>query len=149
MWLESIVDESENGSYEIHFRETNILECDVEYLLSAMADDAIRGTSSNMLSARFHNSMADLIVKTVRRISGGSSSNMVGLTGGCFQNKRLTELTSDKLQKAGYNVFTINLNHHEGKVSEIDESKGKLKVLVNMFGRNTPVELDSLQIKKV
>jgi hydrogenase maturation protein HypF len=49
--------------------------------------------------------MADLIVKTVRRISGGSSSNMVGLTGGCFQNKRLTELTSDKLQKAGYNVL--------------------------------------------
>lgn len=37
----------------------------------------------------------------------------------------------------------------EGKVSEVDESKGKLKVLVNMFGRNTPVELDSLQIKKV
>jgi hydrogenase maturation protein HypF len=105
MWLESIVDESENGLYEIHFRETDILECDVEYLLSAMADDAIRGTSSNKLSARFHNSMADLIVKTVGRISGGSSSNMVGLTGGCFQNKRLTELTSDKLQKAGYNVL--------------------------------------------
>jgi transcriptional antiterminator NusG len=37
----------------------------------------------------------------------------------------------------------------EGKISEIDDSKGKLKVLVNMFGRNTPVELDSLQIKKI
>jgi len=37
----------------------------------------------------------------------------------------------------------------DGKVSEIDEEKGKVKVLVNMFGRDTPVELDSLQIKKV
>jgi transcriptional antiterminator NusG len=37
----------------------------------------------------------------------------------------------------------------EGKVSEIDEERGKLKVLVNMFGRDTPVELDSLQIKKI
>jgi len=37
----------------------------------------------------------------------------------------------------------------EGKVSEIDESKGKLKVLVNLFGRDTPVEVDSLQIKKI
>lgn len=37
----------------------------------------------------------------------------------------------------------------DGKVSEIDESKGKIKVLVNMFGRDTPVELDSLQIKKL
>ncbi len=37
----------------------------------------------------------------------------------------------------------------DGKVSEIDEEKGKIKVLVNMFGRNTPVELDSLQVKKI
>jgi len=37
----------------------------------------------------------------------------------------------------------------DGKVSEIDEERGKIKVLVNMFGRDTPVELDSLQIKKL
>jgi len=37
----------------------------------------------------------------------------------------------------------------EGKVSEIDQERGKIKVLVNMFGRDTPVELDSLQIKKI
>jgi len=37
----------------------------------------------------------------------------------------------------------------DGNVSEIDENKGKIKVLVSMFGRETPVELDSLQVKKV
>jgi transcriptional antiterminator NusG len=37
----------------------------------------------------------------------------------------------------------------DGKVSEIDQERGKIKVLVNMFGRDTPVELDSLQIKKL
>ncbi len=37
----------------------------------------------------------------------------------------------------------------DGKVSEIDDKRGKVKVLVNMFGRDTPVELDSLQIKKI
>ncbi len=37
----------------------------------------------------------------------------------------------------------------DGSISEIDQTKGKLKVLVNMFGRETPVELDSLQVKKV
>lgn len=36
----------------------------------------------------------------------------------------------------------------EGKVSEVDEQRGKVKVLVAMFGRETPVELDFLQIKK-
>jgi len=37
----------------------------------------------------------------------------------------------------------------DGAVNEIDAAKGKLKVLVNMFGRETPVELDSLQVKRV
>lgn len=37
----------------------------------------------------------------------------------------------------------------DGKISDIDKGKGKVKVLVNMFGRETPVELDFLQIKKV
>jgi transcriptional antiterminator NusG len=37
----------------------------------------------------------------------------------------------------------------EGKVSEVDEARGKVKVLVNMFGRETPVELDALQVKKI
>ncbi len=58
-------------------------------------------------------------------------------------------------------MHTINLALHdavlivdgpfkdlEGKVSEIDEERGKVKVLVNMFGRETPVELDFLQVKK-
>ena len=37
----------------------------------------------------------------------------------------------------------------EGKVTAVDEAKGKIKVSVSMFGRETPVELDFLQIKKI
>lgn len=37
----------------------------------------------------------------------------------------------------------------EGKVGEIDEERGKVKVMVSMFGRETPVELDFLQIRKM
>ena len=37
----------------------------------------------------------------------------------------------------------------EGKVNEVDDSRGKVKVLVSMFGRETPVELDFLQVKKI
>jgi len=36
-----------------------------------------------------------------------------------------------------------------GTINEIDEEKGKVKVLVSIFGRETPVELDLLQIAKV
>lgn len=36
-----------------------------------------------------------------------------------------------------------------GSISEIDEEKGRVKVLVSIFGRETPVELDFLQIAKM
>ncbi len=53
--------------------------------------------------------------------------------------------------KAGDPVKIVDgpFKDFDGKVSEIDEERGKIKVLVNMFGRDTPVELDSLQIKKL
>ncbi len=37
----------------------------------------------------------------------------------------------------------------EGKVAEVDSGRGKIKVMVSMFGRETPIELDSLQVKKI
>ena len=37
----------------------------------------------------------------------------------------------------------------DGKVGEVDEARGKVKVLVAMFGRETPVELDFLQVKRI
>jgi len=37
----------------------------------------------------------------------------------------------------------------EGAIAEIDSQKGKLKVMVSMFGRETPVELDALQVKQL
>lgn len=36
-----------------------------------------------------------------------------------------------------------------GTVNQIDEEKGKIKVLVSIFGRETPVELDFLQVSKL
>ena len=37
----------------------------------------------------------------------------------------------------------------DGRVAEVDEARGRVKVLVTMFGRETPVELDFLQVKKI
>jgi len=41
------------------------------------------------------------------------------------------------------------LKGFEGKIEEVDGDKGKVKVMVNMFGRETPVNLDFLQVKNV
>lgn len=37
----------------------------------------------------------------------------------------------------------------EGKIGEVDEERGKVRVLVPMFGRETPVELDFVQVKRI
>lgn len=47
------------------------------------------------------------------------------------------------------NIIDGPFKGFDGTINEIDAAKGKLKVLVSMFGRETPVELDSLQVKRV
>jgi transcriptional antiterminator NusG len=47
------------------------------------------------------------------------------------------------------NIIDGPFKGFDGSINDIDLQKGKLKVLVNMFGRETPVELDSLQVKRV
>jgi transcriptional antiterminator NusG len=47
------------------------------------------------------------------------------------------------------NIIDGPFKGFDGSINDIDVAKGKLKVLVNMFGRETPVELDSLQVKRV
>lgn len=47
------------------------------------------------------------------------------------------------------NIIDGPFKGFDGTINDIDLQKGKLKVLVSMFGRETPIELDSLQVKRV
>jgi len=55
----------------------------------------------------------------------------------------------DLLVDDGVRIVDGPFKNFEGKVSNVDETRGKVKVLVSMFGRETPVELDALQVKKL
>ena len=54
----------------------------------------------------------------------------------------------DLMQNDAVTIVDGPFKDLEGKVSEVDEERGKVKVLVAMFGRETPVELDFLQVKR-
>lgn len=60
--------------------------------------------------------------------------------------------TKHNIQVAVGDLITVlegPFKDFEGTVSEIDADRGKVKVLVNMFGRETPFELDFSQIRKM
>jgi transcription termination/antitermination protein NusG len=59
------------------------------------------------------------------------------------------EFKLDVLQGDPVSITDGPFKGQQGKVETIDEQRGKVKVLVSMFGRETPVELDFLQVKKV
>lgn len=68
-----------------------------------------------------------------------------------FSRMKNSETTHDIQVEEGEIVAITDgpFKDYEGKVAEVDRARGKLKVLVSMFGRETPLELDFLQVKKL
>jgi transcriptional antiterminator NusG len=97
------------------------------------------------------------VVRNTPRVTGfvGSGTQPVPLSEAEYRAlvKQMSDDTpTHKVDLAPGDLVTIvdgPFKELEGKVGEVDEKSGKVKVLVAMFGRETPVELDFLQIKKV
>ena len=97
------------------------------------------------------------VVRNTPRVTGfvGAGTTPVPLSQGeidsLFSRMENSKVEHDISVEIGELVSVIDgpFKDFEGKVSEVDKGKGKLKVLVNMFGRETPVELDFLQVKKI
>jgi hydrogenase maturation protein HypF len=74
---------------------------DWQPLLAAVLADVRSGVAPGWISARFHNALADIIVKVAQRVG----ERRVVLTGGCFQNRRLTERAVTRLAEEGFRPY--------------------------------------------
>ncbi|MFC1931539.1 carbamoyltransferase HypF [Chloroflexota bacterium] len=78
-------------------------------LISAVVRDVQSGTLAAVISGRFHQTVARIIVETCRLISKRTGINMVALSGGVFQNRLLLNLAINSLEKEGFRVLSHRL----------------------------------------
>ena len=90
--------------------------------------------------------------------------NTRGVTGFVGSGTNPIPLTDDEIRAMGFEEVPVNVDYSikdsvriiggalegfVGTVEEINKEKGKVKVIVSMFGRETPVELEFSQVQKV
>jgi hydrogenase maturation protein HypF len=90
---------SESYSFEIK----GVAPCEIDWrpMLSEIVNDVREGLTANIISAKFHNALVEIIV-AVARLAG---ETRVVLSGGCFQNRYLTERTVQRLIEAGFRPY--------------------------------------------
>jgi hydrogenase maturation protein HypF len=106
MWLEGVADKKEGGEYPLRFvleGETIIVDCAA--LILNIARDMVSGIVAEVASARFHNSIARAVAETSAQLAEKTGIKVVGLTGGCFQNKMFTERTKTLLDSYGFETL--------------------------------------------
>ena len=69
----------------------------IRAVLSDIAADSVRST----IAAKFHNTLAELIVETAARVG----KQRVVLSGGCFQNRYLSERVISRLEAEGFHPY--------------------------------------------
>lgn len=101
MALEYSIDPSIDDAYPA--MEGSVL--DWGPLLDAILDDLARRTPVGVIAARFHNSLASSILGVARRVG----EPRIALSGGCFQNRRLTERSATVLRQNRFEVLLHRL----------------------------------------
>jgi len=98
MELEYVVDQSTEESYLFKLEDGPPLIVNWEPLLKGILADVDRCESVAVISTKFHNALAEAIVGVACRVG----VPQIALTGGCFQNRYLTERAVRRLRESGF-----------------------------------------------
>ncbi len=105
--LEMSATETE-GTYPFTVEDGDPFQIDPRPMIEAIVRDVIGGVTPGEISARFHLTMAQVIVDSCERLRASDGLTRVCLSGGTFQNLRLLGHAVMLLRKCGFEVFT----HH-------------------------------------
>ncbi|WAM33148.1 carbamoyltransferase HypF [Caldicellulosiruptor morganii] len=105
MILESIADKSENGVYSFVMNFNHEIEIDIVYILQQIIHDIKMNEDRGIISARFHNTVAKIVVEVAKVLRENYNKDIVVLSGGVFQNKYLLSKTVSFLEEEGFKVF--------------------------------------------
>ncbi len=103
--LEMIAEDGNTALYPFEIEAGPLWQVDFRPMIACIAREAAQGAPRPSISAKFHNTLAQAIVETCRRIRGETSLARVCLSGGTFQNMRLLALAVPALRHAGFEVF--------------------------------------------
>jgi hydrogenase maturation protein HypF len=81
-------------------------EFDAAPVIQAVAADVLAGLPVPVIAAKFHNTVADVIVQISLRLRRQTGLNRVALSGGVFQNITLLKLATGRLQAHEFTVLT-------------------------------------------
>ena len=105
--LEAMCDGKVEGHYKFSvFKKGSNLVIDTDEIFSGMLKDLKKGKNKCLIATRFHNSMAEIVVGTVKKLSGPFGIKDIALSGGVFQNNFLKHKVMKELSNSGFNVFT-------------------------------------------
>jgi hydrogenase maturation protein HypF len=102
--LEAAADPAESGAYPLPVSGAPLL-LDARATVRAVARDVEHGVPLPVVSARFHNGLADATAAACESAAGGSGTDLVVLSGGVFQNRLLLARTASVLRTAGLRVL--------------------------------------------
>jgi len=109
--LESICKRDLEESYKFKIEKyDDHYEVDTKSIFLAMAGDIKKGKEKSVIAAKFHNSMTNVIVETVKKLSKECGVKDIALSGGGFQNNFLREKVIKELRKARFKVFLNKAN---------------------------------------
>jgi hydrogenase maturation protein HypF len=103
--LEMIAEDGNTARYPFEIEAGPLWKLDFRPTIACIAREAAEGVPRPSISARFHNTLAEAIVETCRRIRGETKLTRVCLSGGTFQNMRLLGLAVAGLRGSGFEVF--------------------------------------------